>query len=243
MALMTEITEHLDAVRLRDPAARSRWEVAFLYQGVHVVLWHRVANWLWRHRMKFLGRWLSQITRWLTGIEIHPGARIGKRFFIDHGMGVVIGETAEIGDDCMLYHGVTLGGTAYDAGNPEKRHPTLGNDVIVGAGAKILGPITVGSGARIGANSVVVKDVPEGETIVGIPGRPAKEQEKAGGLRIVGYINPCDDHTDNPVLMLDCMREEIGKLRKRVNELEVEEPETRKRRRAANSNYDAGGGI
>jgi serine O-acetyltransferase len=137
---------------------------------VHALLAHRANHWLWRHGLRWLGRFLSLFSRWFTGIEIHPGARIGRRFFIDHGMGVVIGETAEIGDDCTLYHGVTLGGTSWEKG---KRHPTLGNNVIIGAGAKILGPIHVGNGARIGSNAVVVKDVPEGATMIGIPARMA----------------------------------------------------------------------
>jgi serine O-acetyltransferase len=142
--------------------------VLLTYPGLHAVWAHRVSHRLWRWRLKLLARVLAQLTRWLTGIEIHPGATIGNRFFIDHGMGVVIGETAEIGDDCTLYHGVTLGGTSWEKA---KRHPTLGSNVVVGAGAKILGPITVGDNARVGSNSVVVKDVPAGATVVGIPGR------------------------------------------------------------------------
>jgi serine O-acetyltransferase len=162
------IQEYLRSVYARDPAARSAFEVLTTYPGIHALVLHRVAHRLWIWRLRWLGRVVSQFARWLTGIEIHPGARIGKRFFVDHGMGVVIGETAEIGDDCTLYHGVTLGGTTW---RKEKRHPTLGNNVVVGAGAKILGPIVVGDGARIGSNSVVVKDVPSGATVVGIPGR------------------------------------------------------------------------
>ena len=152
----------------RDPAARSTLEVLLTYPGLHAVWAHRVTHHLWRWRLKLLARVLAQLTRWLTGIEIHPGATIGNRFFIDHGMGVVIGETAEIGDDCTLYHGVTLGGTSWERA---KRHPTLGKNVVVGAGAKILGPITIGDNARVGSNSVVVKDVPAGATVVGIPAR------------------------------------------------------------------------
>ena len=162
------IREYIESVFQRDPAARSAWEVVTLYPGVHALALHRFAHRLWRWRLKWLARWLSLFSRWLTGIEIHPGARIGRRFFIDHGMGVVIGETAEIGDDVTLYHGVTLGGTTWRKG---KRHPTLGNNVVIGAGATILGPITVGDNARVGSNSVVVKDVPVGATVVGIPGR------------------------------------------------------------------------
>lgn len=159
---------YLKSVKERDPAARSTLEILVAYPGLHAIAAHRVAHRLWSWRLYIVARLLSQFSRWLTGIEIHPGARIGRRFFIDHGMGVVIGETAEIGDDCTLYHGVTLGGTTW---KKEKRHPTLGNGVVVGAGAKVLGPITIGNGARIGSNSVVVRDVPENATVVGIPGR------------------------------------------------------------------------
>ena len=152
----------------RDPAARNAFEVITTYPGVHAVLIHRLSHWLWNINLCWLARLISTIARWLTGIEIHPGATIGRCFFIDHGMGVVIGETAVIGDDCTLYHGVTLGGTSWKKG---KRHPTLGNDVVVGAGAKVLGPIEIGDGARIGSNAVVVKEVPENTTLVGVPGR------------------------------------------------------------------------
>lgn len=166
--MFQRIREDIRSVFERDPAARSTLEVLLTYPGLHAVWIHRVSHRLWRWRLKLLARVLSQLTRWFTGIEIHPGATIGKRFFIDHGMGVVIGETAEIGDDCTLYHGVTLGGTSWDRA---KRHPTLGKNVVVGAGAKILGPITIGDNARVGSNSVVVKDVPADATVVGIPGR------------------------------------------------------------------------
>jgi len=152
----------------RDPAARGRLEVALLYTSLHAVWAHRVAHALWRRRMRFLARWLMEWVRIFTGIEIHPGATLGRRFFIDHGVGVVIGETAELGDDVLLYQGVTLGGTRLDRG---KRHPTLGNGVVVGAGAKVLGPIHVGEGARIGASSVVIHDVDPGDVMVGIPAR------------------------------------------------------------------------
>jgi serine O-acetyltransferase len=166
--MFRRIKEDIACVFDRDPAARTWWEVLTTYPGVHALQIYRLSHWLWNHHFKWLARFLSAFARWLTGIEIHPGATIGRRFFIDHGMGVVIGETAEIGDDCTLYHGVTLGGTSWKAG---KRHPTLGNDVVVGAGAKVLGPIVVSDGARIGSNAVVVKDVPAGATVVGIPGR------------------------------------------------------------------------
>ena len=160
-------TESMRSVFDRDPAARNYFEVLTTYPGVHAVMWHRLNHLLWKAKLKWLARFLSTIARLLTGIEIHPGAQIGRRFFIDHGMGVVIGETAEIGDDCTLYHGVTLGGTTWQKG---KRHPTLGNNVVVGAGAKVLGPITIGNGSRIGSNAVVVKNVPTESTVVGIPG-------------------------------------------------------------------------
>lgn len=166
--MFKSLHEYLESVFQRDPAARSTLEVLTTYPGIHALMFHRMAHRLWIWRLRWLARMLSLLGRWLTGIEIHPGAKIGKRFFIDHGMGVVIGETAEIGDDVTLYHGVTLGGTTW---RKEKRHPTLGNNVVVGAGAKILGPITVGDNARVGSNSVVVKDVPAGATVVGIPGR------------------------------------------------------------------------
>ncbi|MCB1639755.1 MAG: serine O-acetyltransferase, partial [Thiothrix sp.] len=157
----------------RDPAARNVLEILTTYPGIHAILFHRMDHWLWQRGFKWLARFLSNIPRLYTGIEIHPGATIGRRFFIDHGMGIVIGGTAEIGDDCTLYQGVTLGGTSW---KPGKRHPTLENNVVVGAGAKVLGPITLGSGARIGSNAVVVKDVPEQMTVVGVPGREVKRR-------------------------------------------------------------------
>jgi serine O-acetyltransferase len=174
--MFERLREDISSVYARDPAARSDLEILFCYPGLHAVWFYRLANRLWRWRLCWLGRFVSHLGRFFTGIEIHPGARIGRRFFIDHGMGVVIGATAEIGDDCTLYHGVTLGGTSWNAG---KRHPTLEDDVVVGAGAKILGPITVGRGARVGSNSVVVKDVPSGATVVGIPGRVVGAAETA----------------------------------------------------------------
>jgi serine O-acetyltransferase len=166
--MFARLREDIAVVFERDPAARTFFEVLTTYPGVHAVLWHRLSHRLWKLGLKWLARLSSHLARWLTGIEIHPGASIGRRFFIDHGMGVVIGETAEVGDDCTLYHGVTLGGTSWQKG---KRHPTLEKGVIVGAGAKILGPITLGAGAKVGSNAVVVKDVPPGATAVGIPAR------------------------------------------------------------------------
>lgn len=166
--MFKHLREDIAVVFDRDPAARSRWEVLTSYPGVHAVLIHRLTHRLWGWGFFWLARFTSHFARWITGIEIHPGARIGRRVFIDHGMGVVIGETAELGDDVTLYHGVTLGGTSWKKG---KRHPTLGKGVVIGAGAKVLGPIHIGDGAKIGSNAVVVKDVPAGATAVGIPAR------------------------------------------------------------------------
>ena len=171
--LFRGIREDIASVYERDPAARHFFEVLTNYPGLHAIWIHRISHGLWQWRLRWLARWISTIARWLTGVEIHPAARIGRRFFIDHGMGVVIGETAEIGDDCTLYHGVTLGGTSWKAG---KRHPTLANGVVIGAGAKVLGPLQIGENARIGSNSVVVRDVPTGVTVVGIPGRIVASQ-------------------------------------------------------------------
>jgi serine O-acetyltransferase len=158
----------LDSVLERDPAARSRWEVALLYPGVHAVWAHRASSWLWRRGARLPARGLSQVARWATGVEIHPGAQLGRRLFIDHGMGVVIGETAVVGDDVTMYHGVTLGSTTAER---EKRHPTVKDRVTLGAGAKVLGPVTLGSGTRVGANAVLLRSVPEGSVVVGVPGQ------------------------------------------------------------------------
>jgi serine O-acetyltransferase len=173
--MFSHLKEDISIVFERDPAARTHWEILTTYPGVHALLMHRLSHFLWNHKWYWLARFNSHVGRWLTGIEIHPGATIGRRMFIDHGMGVVIGETAVVGDDCTLYHGVTLGGTSWNKG---KRHPTLENGVVIGAGAKVLGPITIGAGAKIGSNAVVVKDVPINATAVGIPAR-VLEEEKA----------------------------------------------------------------
>ena len=174
--MFDRLREDMAVVFDRDPAARSRWEVLTCYPGLHALVWHRaVTNPLWRMGMRWLARWLAHWSRWFTGIEIHPGATIGRRVFIDHGMGIVVGETAEIGDDCTLYHGVTLGGTSWNKG---KRHPTLARGVVIGAGAKVLGPLLVGDGAKIGSNAVVVRDVPAGATAVGIPARIVTEDDQ-----------------------------------------------------------------
>jgi len=171
--MFSRIKEDINSVFDRDPAARTVFEVLTNYPGMHAIWGHRLSKWFWLKGFKLIARTLSTLFRWFTGVEIHPGATLGKRFFIDHGMGIVIGETAEIGDDCTLYHGVTLGGTSW---NPGKRHPTLANNVVIGAGAKILGPLMIGADARIGSNAVVVKDVPEGATVVGIPGRVVNDK-------------------------------------------------------------------
>lgn len=169
--VFVSIRRDLDSVLERDPAARSRLEVFLVYSGLHAIWVHRFSHWLWMHKLKFLGRWMSQVARNLTGVEIHPGAVIGPGFFIDHGMGVVIGETAEIGADVTLYHGVTLGGTSLEKG---KRHPTIGDRVVIGAGAKVLGAISIGDDSRIGANAVVVRSVPANSVVVGVPGQIVK---------------------------------------------------------------------
>ena len=175
-SMFSRLREDIAVVFDRDPAARSVWEVVTCYPGLHALVWHRsITNPLWRANLRWLARWLSHWSRLFTGIEIHPGATIGRRVFIDHGMGIVIGETAEIGDDCTLYHGVTLGGTSWNKG---KRHPTLGRNVVVGAGAKILGPILIGEGAKVGSNAVVVREVPDGATAVGIPARILVDEEE-----------------------------------------------------------------
>jgi serine O-acetyltransferase len=177
--MFNTIREDIRSVFERDPAARSTLEVLFCYPGLHAVWGHRISHWLWKHNLRLLARWVSQIMRSLTGIEIHPGATIGQRLFIDHGMGVVIGETAEVGNCVTLYHGVTLGGTSLNKG---KRHPTLEDDVVVGAGAKVLGAITIGANSRVGANAVVVKEVPPNSVVVGVPGQVVVRSEPRPGL-------------------------------------------------------------
>ena len=189
--MFDRLRSDIQCILERDPAARSAWEVLTCYPGLHALILHRRAHWCWNHGFKWLGRFISHLSRWLTGIEIHPGARIGNGVFFDHGMGIVIGETAEIGDGCTIYHGVTLGGTSLYKG--AKRHPTLGRDVIVGAGAKVLGGFEVGDGAKVGSNAVVTKPVPAGATAVGNPARiiqaelDAKREEVASKMGFSAY--------------------------------------------------------
>ena len=188
--MFKNLNETLEAYQRRDPAARSKLEIFLLYQGVHATLYHRLAHWLYCHNRKFLARFVSQWSRFWTGIEIHPGAKIGRRLVIDHGMGIVIGETAEVGDDCLIYHGVTLGGTGKDQG---KRHPTLGNNVMVSAGAKVLGPFKVGDNSRIASNAVVLSEIPPDSTAVGVPARVVRiAGEKVDFASAVDQIHVTD---------------------------------------------------
>ena len=207
---MTRLGELLRAYQARDPAARSRLEILLLYPGVHAVIFHRVSHWLWERRFCFLARLNSQLARHLTGIEIHPGAKLGRRLVIDHGMGVVIGETAEVGDDCLIYHGVTLGGTGKDQG---KRHPTIGNNVLVACGAKVLGPFRVGDNARVAANSVVLGEVPENATVVGAPARVVS----IAGVR-ANYAGEVDQ-----IGVGDPVQRELQALSRRLEALEQRE--------------------
>lgn len=220
--------ETIWAYRERDPAARSSLEVLLCYPGLHAQLWHRLAHGLWRRRLYLLGRFASHLGRFLTGIEIHPAARIGRRLVIDHGLGVVIGETAEIGDDVHMYHQVTLGGTASSQG---KRHPTIGNNVIIGAGAKILGPFTVGDNARIGSNAVVLEAVPPDTTMVGIPARPVERRvDRAARRRFEAYGTPAEGVLDPLLRDIESLRAELSELECRVARLapppEAAAPET-----------------
>lgn len=237
--MLSRIREDIACVFQRDPAARNAWEVLTCYPGLHAVWMHRIAHWFWTHGLKWLARLVSHLSRWLTGIEIHPGARIGRRFFIDHGMGVVIGETTEIGDDVTLYQGVTLGGTSWD---PGKRHPTLENGVVVGAGAKVLGPFTVGANARIGSNSVVVREVPPGCTAVGVPGhlvkckdaeveQPAHRVEMARkmGFDAYGMTKEMPDPVSNAINgMLDHLHELDQRLERMSELLKESDPKLAK---------------
>ena len=207
--MFPNLRDTLNAYKTRDPAARSKAEIFFLYSGVHATINHWLAHWLWRKKLRFLARLVSQWSRFWTGVEIHPGATIGKRLVIDHGMGIVIGETAELGDDVLLYQGVTLGGTGKDQG---KRHPTIGNNVLVGAGAKVLGPFTVGAGARIAANAVVLKEIPPGATAVGMPARVVRKAgERVDFVAAVNHV----DITDPIAAELQAIRERLDMLSKK----------------------------
>lgn len=202
----------INSIRQRDPAARNSFEVFFLYSGLHALIWYRIANWFYRHKMFFMARWFSQSGRFFTGIEIHPGATIGKGLFIDHGSGVVIGETTVIGDDCTIYQGVTLGGTGKDKG---KRHPTIGNNVLIGGGAKILGPFTVGDNSRIAAGAVVLDEIPPNSTAVGVPARVVRKD----GVKICGEMDQV--HVPDPVSQELChMRVEINRMKAEIEKLE-----------------------
>lgn len=212
LTVLSLVKEDIACVFQRDPAARTRWEITTTYPGVHAITLYRVANWLWRRGRRYLPRFISYIGRIWTSIDIHPGATIGRRFFIDHGAGVVIGETAEVGDDVTLYHGVTLGGVSWNKG---KRHPTLEDQVVVGAGAKILGPITIGRNARVGANSVVISPVPEGKTVVGIPGKVVRSRHAANtsmeGIDLNHHLIP-----DPVAEAVTCLLERIRLLEQKV---------------------------
>jgi serine O-acetyltransferase len=205
MNAIEHIKEDVQAVFAKDPAARSTWEVIFLYPGLHAIWLHRLAHSLWRHKLFFLGRAISHVNRWLTGVEIHPGAKVGRRVFIDHGMGIVIGETAEVGDDVLMYHGALLGGTSLKKG---KRHPTVGNNVVIGAHSLVLGAITLGDNAKVGAGSVVIRDVPVGATVVGTPAHR------------VGQHEPTEDHLDSSLTAIGESLDRTAHLEERVQQLE-----------------------
>jgi serine O-acetyltransferase len=226
--MFDRLRDDIASVFERDPAARTTWEVLTCYPGLHALFIHKLARWFWLHGLRWLGRATSHFGRMLTGIEIHPGAQIGRRVFIDHGMGVVIGETAEIGDDVTLYHEVTLGGTSWAKG---KRHPTLGKGVVIGAGAKVLGPITVGDGAKIGSNAVVVKDVPANATVVGVPGRVLEEVAPQHAARFAAYavVQNQDDPTAKAIQMLiehsRELEQAVATLTEKLQRLEEERSE------------------
>ncbi len=234
------LREDIQTVFAKDPAARSVLEVIFCYPGLHALWFHRLAHFLWCHRLKFLARFLSHINRFLTAIEIHPGAKIGRRFFIDHGAGVVIGETVELGDDVLMYQGVVLGGTTL---RREKRHPTIGNNVVMGTGSVALGAITVGNGARIGSGSVVVKTVPPGATVVGIPGRIVEDRHKPLTDLEHGKL---PDPVAEAVRLILTEQEELGGRLKRLESLSgliVPEDELRDKKRELVREFSQGGGI
>jgi serine O-acetyltransferase len=223
------LRETIRTYRERDPAARSSLEVLLCYPGVHAVMWHKLSHALWRNHFFLLGRFSSHVARWLTGIEIHPAAKLGRRLVIDHGMGVVIGETAEVGDDCYFYHQVTLGVARAMNG---KRHPTIGNNVIIGAGAKVLGPITVGDNARVGSNAVVVDPVPPDTTVVGMPARPVDRKLPRRAPHFDPYGMPCDDSLDPVLRDLEGLRAELTEVELRVARLAAAQNQVRSRQPA-----------
>jgi len=220
--MFSRMREDINSVFDRDPAARNVVEVLFCYPGLHAIWMHRIAHWFWTHELLFLGRFTSQVSRFITGIEIHPGARIGRKFFIDHGMGVVIGETAEIGDNVTMYHGVTLGGVTWDK---VKRHPTIGDNVVIGSGAKVLGPFTVGANSKIGSNSVVVKEVPPNSSVVGIPGRVVMSEGQQP-------VKPDLQHGNMPdpeAKAISCLFDQIRDLDRKYQTLLKDQEELKKR--------------
>jgi serine O-acetyltransferase len=227
---MQSLVSYLESIRSRDPAPRSLWEI-LLYPGVWALGLHRVAHWLYVAQLFFLARFINHFARLITAIDIHPGAKIGRNFFIDHGF-VVIGETAEIGDNVTIYQGATLGGTNPTSGQGGKRHPTIGDDVIISLGAAILGPITVGKGARIGANAVVTKDVPDGATMVGIPARSTLVEVKPATQDFVPYGTPCSERFDPATQQLEILRCELETLQRRVAELTEQRDAKAKKKRA-----------
>jgi len=221
------LVETLAAYQARDPAARSKLEVFLLYPGVHALIYHRIAHWLFRNKLRFLARAVSQWSRFWTGIEIHPGAEIGQRFVIDHGMGIVIGETAEVGNDVLLYQGVTLGGTGKDKG---KRHPTIGNNVMIGSGAKVLGPFTVGEGSRIASNAVVLSEVPENATAVGVPARIVRvggvKTDFAGEVDQINITDPVQKELQSLLYRMEWLEKYLDKMAAEVTKEDEKEGES-----------------
>ncbi len=233
------LREDIQTVFAKDPAARSVPEVIFCYPGLHALWLHRIAHYFWQHRLRFLARFLSHLSRFLTGIEIHPGARIGRRFFIDHGAGVVIGETAEIGDDVLMYQGAVLGGTSLEK---KKRHPTVGNNVVIGAGAVALGAITIGDGARIGSGSVVVKSVPPGATVVGIPGRIVEDKEPLQDLEHGKLPDPVAEAIRLVLKEQESLEERLRRL-EGISGIITPTREIEERRKEIEREFSEGGGI
>ena len=226
--MFSGIVAYLDSVKARDPAPRSRWEI-LLYPGVWALIFHRAAHWLYKGELYFLARFVNHIGRFLTAIDIHPGAKIGRNFFIDHGF-TVIGETAVIGDNVTIYQNVTLGGTNPAGGVAGHRHPTIGNNVIIGSGAQVLGPIHVGDRARVGANAVVTRDVPEGATMVGIPAKPTLIDAQDYAKDFVPYGTPCTENCDPAGQKLDALNKEVEELRARLQALIEARDEARRDR-------------